>query len=73
MAYLGTLGGGPPRGYPSCMACRQPIADGQRATRIDFRTDPDGTGGLSGLYHTVCSRPYQSLARVVNMNVWGRF
>jgi len=47
--------------------------DGERSTRIDFQTDPDGMAGLSGLYHTACSRPYQSLARVVNMNLWGRF
>jgi hypothetical protein len=72
MAYFGTIGGEPPRRYPSCMACKQPIADGQRSTRIEFQTDPDGSAGLSGLYHTVCSKPYQSLARVVNMS-WGRF
>ena len=73
MAYLGTIGGGQPRRYPMCLACRQPIADGQRVTRIDFHSDPDGTGGLSGLYHVLCGKPYQSLARVVNMNPWARF
>jgi hypothetical protein len=72
MAYLRTLGGGPRR-YFSCMACKQPILDGQRATQVEFCTDPDGSAGLSGLYHAPCSRPYQSLARVVNMNPWGRF
>ena len=73
MAYYGTIGGGPPRRYPICMACKQPITDGQGSTRIEFQTDPDGSAGLSGLYHTPCSKPYQSLARVVNMNPWGRF
>jgi hypothetical protein len=72
MAYLGTLGGGPRRHF-FCMACKQPITDGQRATRIEFHSDPDGSGGLTGLYHTPCSKPFQSLARAVNMNPWGRF
>jgi hypothetical protein len=73
MAYFGTIGGGPPRGYPSCKACRQPIMEGERSTRIDFQNDPDGSAGLSGLYHVLCSKPYQSLARVMNLNIWGRF
>ena len=73
MAYFGTIGGDPPRRYSSCLACKQPIADGQHSTRVEFQNDPDGSAGLSGLYHTACSRPYQSLARVVNMNPWTRF
>jgi hypothetical protein len=73
MAYYGTIGGDPPRRYSSCLACKQPITDGQLSTRVEFQNDPDGSGGLSGLYHTSCSRPYQSLARVVNMNPWTRF
>jgi hypothetical protein len=73
MAYFGTIGGDPPRRYSSCLACKQPITDGQHSTRVEFQNDPDGSAGLSGLYHTACSRPYQSLARVVNMNPWTRF
>jgi hypothetical protein len=55
------------------MACRQLIWDGQPALRIDFNTDPDGTRGLTGMYHQQCSKPFQSLARVVNLNPWSGF
>jgi hypothetical protein len=73
MAYYGTIGGGPPRRYDSCLACKQEITPGQHATRVEFQNDPDGSGGLSGRYHMTCSKPYQSLARVMNMNPWARF
>jgi hypothetical protein len=55
------------------MACCQPIRQGQPATRVEFQTDPDGAQGLSGMYHLQCSKVFQSLARVVNMNPWGGF
>jgi hypothetical protein len=60
-------------GRPSCRACCQPIWQGQPATRVEFQTDPDGAQGLSGMYHLQCSKVFQSLARVVNMNPWGGF
>ena len=71
MAYLKTMEDGPGRPPLSCNACKRPIADEQQATRVDFQTDPDGARGLSGMYHTACSKVFQSLARVVNMNPWG--
>lgn len=55
---------------PSCRACKQPILEGERAMRISFHTDPDGARGLTGEYHLTCSKPFASLARVVNMNPW---
>jgi hypothetical protein len=58
-------------GNPWCRACREPIWQGQPATRVDFATDPDGSHGLTGMYHPKCSRAFQALARVVNMNPWG--
>lgn len=57
-------------GTPWCRACKQPILKIQRATRVDFQTDPGGERGLSGDYHVACSKPFASLARVVNMNPW---
>ena len=60
-------------GNPWCRACREPIWKGQPAARVDFQTDPDGSHGLTGLYHRECSKVFRSLARVVNMNPWGGF
>lgn len=57
-------------GDPWCRACKQPILKDQRATRVEFQTDPNGTDGLSGEYHLACSKPFVSLARVVNLNPW---
>jgi hypothetical protein len=58
---------------PWCRACRQLIGQAEPATRVYFQNDPDGMAGLTGIYHRQCSRRFQSLARVVNMNPWGRF
>jgi hypothetical protein len=53
------------------MACKQPILKHHRATRVEFQTDPHGIDGLTGDYHLECSRPFASLAHVVNLNPWG--
>jgi hypothetical protein len=53
-----------------CLACKQPILQEQRARRVEFQTDPSGANGLTGDYHLECSKPYASLARVVNLNPW---
>jgi hypothetical protein len=66
------LPGGEP-GFRWCRACRQPIVPGQPATQVHFPNDPEGAQGFTGPYHTECSRPFQSMARVLNMNPWGRF
>ena len=55
-----------------CRACKLPIFKTQRATRVEFHTDPGGTNGLSGDYHLSCSKPFSSLAHVVNLNPWAR-
>lgn len=65
-----TFEGGPQRN-PWCRACKQTIHNHQRATRVEFRTDPNGADGLTGDYHLECSKPYASLAYVINLNPWG--
>jgi hypothetical protein len=67
----GNGGGGPHE--PWCTSCRGPITAGQRSVRIDFANDPNGHRGLSGLYHEECSKPFQALARVVNLTSFSRF
>lgn len=67
----GGSGGGPEGPY--CTSCREPIVEGQRGVRIDFNNDPQGHRGLSGLYHEQCSKPFAALARVANLNWFGRF
>jgi hypothetical protein len=57
-------------GGPLCLSCKRPITEG--ATRVTFRTDPDGHKGLSGDYHLACSKPFASLAHVINLDPWGR-
>jgi hypothetical protein len=65
-------GGGDP--YEAwCSSCRNPITGGQRKVRVTFNTDPHGHKGLTGDYHAECSKPFESLARVVNMNPFGGF
>ena len=54
-------------GGPVCRACKEPIEDGERSTRIAFSHDADGRNGLTGEYHARCSRPFDSLARAMNM------
>jgi hypothetical protein len=58
-------------GHRWCRACKQPILKHHRATRVEFQTDPHGIDGLTGDYHLECSRPFASLAHVVNLNPWG--
>lgn len=58
---------------PWCTACSLPIADGEPVERIHFPQDPHGHEGLSGPYHQRCAKPFSSLARVCNLNIWGRF
>jgi hypothetical protein len=65
-------GGSGPNG-PFCTSCHAPITEGQRSVRINFNTDPHGYRGLSGLYHERCSKPFASLARVINMTWFSRF
>lgn len=67
-----SMPGGDPHG-PWCQACRRPIIQGEPVTRVHFQNDPKGAQGLSGTYHKQCSKPFQSLARVVNLNPWSRF
>jgi len=63
------FGGG--HGGPVCRACKKSIQEGERATRVSFNTDPDGARGLTGDYHLACSKPFASLAHVINLNPWG--
>jgi hypothetical protein len=62
-------GGG---GDCECLSCRQPILRDQASTHVAFASDPLGHRGLTGRYHLACSKPFASLARVVNMNPWRR-
>ncbi len=55
-----------------CNACGQPIGGDEPATRIDFASDPRGDKGLTGDYHRACGRPFQALARVVNLKPLAR-
>jgi hypothetical protein len=64
--------GGEPLG-PVCRSCRRSILHGQRAVPVRFSNDPDGSRGLTGVYHEPCSKPFLSLARAVNLNPWSRF
>ncbi len=52
---------------PSCRACKQPILEGEHSIRIAFESDPGGAKGLTGEYHASCSKPFDSLARALNM------
>lgn len=63
-------GGGEPRGS-WCTSCKSPIRKGQRSVRIHFDNDPHGHRGLTGEYHEACSKPFQSLAHVINLNPFG--
>jgi hypothetical protein len=56
MAY-GAEFGGDPRG-PWCRGCKRPITPGEPTTRMCFHEDPDGSRGISGVYHGECARPY---------------
>ena len=65
-------GGSGPHG-PFCTSCQGLISDDERKVRIHFNNDPHGHRGLSGLYHDACSKPFASLAHVINMTSFGRF
>ena len=66
-------GGGPPPG-PSCKRCILPIQEGEPTERIHFANDPERKySAFNGLYHARCAQPYLSIARILNLNPWGRF
>jgi hypothetical protein len=71
MAYDASSDRDPRGGW--CLACRQPLENGEPTVRIDFQSDPDGHRGLSGYYHRLCSKPFRELAKVINLNPWARF
>ena len=58
----GFFGGGPEG--PSCKACKQPIFQGQPATRVEFGGNAHD---MSGDYHQACSKPFASMARALSM------
>lgn len=59
-------GGGGENG-PWCRACKEPITESQKLVRVRFAHDPNGAKELTGPYHAGCSKPFDSLARAVNM------
>jgi len=52
---------------PWCRACKEPIQQGQRSTRVIFSNDPGGMRGLTGDYHAACSKPFASMAHALDM------
>ena len=72
MPLDGAFRGEEPRG-PWCSSCQAPITEGQRAVRVQFSTDPHGFRGLTGQYHEACSKPFASMAYVINMTSFRRF
>jgi hypothetical protein len=70
MPLDGTFRGEEPRG-PWCACCKEPITGGQRSVRVHFANDPHGFRGLTGEYHEACSKPFVSLAHVVNLKPFG--
>jgi len=71
MAFDPTFGGDPER--PWCRSCKLPIQKGQQSVHVRFQTEPLGDRGFTGTYHRACGRPFQSLARVINLNPWRGF
>jgi hypothetical protein len=57
---------------PICNACKRLIGN-QPAKWIEFASDPRGDRGLTGDYHAACSRPFEALARVINLRPFGSF
>lgn len=57
---------------PFCVRCNLPIGD-QPSLRLNFPQDPHGHDGLTGIYHTACSKPFAAFERILNMNPWARF
>ncbi|NEX91952.1 hypothetical protein [Caulobacter sp. 17J65-9] len=59
--------GGDPRG-PWCPKCKLPVMKGQPQTKMTFPEDPDGSRGMSGLWHGECSRPFwDTFSHVLDM------
>jgi hypothetical protein len=58
---------------PSCTCCNGPITTDQRSVHIHFATDPKGYRGMTGLYHEHCGKPFQAMARAINMLSFSRF
>jgi hypothetical protein len=58
---------------PWCASCKAPITKAQRSVRVQFDSDPHGFRGLTGEYHEPCSKPFASLAHVINVTKVGRF
>lgn len=72
MPLDGTFRGEEPRG-PWCAACKAPITERQRSVRVHFPNDPHGFRGLTGQYHEACSKPFRSLAHIINLTGLSRF
>jgi hypothetical protein len=70
MPLDGSSFGGGASGRRWCRACRQEILKNQPSTRVEFQSDPNGTDGLTGDYHLQCSKPFVSIARVLNLKPW---
>ena len=66
MAFDMTRGGG---SYHAdfCKGCGQPILDGQPTTTVRFIDNQYES--FNGLYHAQCSRPWASLARILNWRI----
>ena len=54
---------------PVCRSCGGLIVEKKAEVKIAFQHDPDGTRGLTGSYHKTCSKPFQSLARLINLRL----
>jgi hypothetical protein len=66
MAYDASFFGGGWEGR-WCKACQQPITSGERFTHVNFEKQPHFTGH----YHEPCSRPFRSMAHILNANFGG--
>lgn len=67
MLLDGTYFEGGGHSSPWCRGCHQPIETNQPSTRIEFANDPHGVKGLTGQYHVACSKPFKSMAHVINL------
>ena len=52
-----------------------PVRPHEPSTRMHFHEDPEGTLGMSGLWHGECARPYWDKVTPVldKLKNWGRF
>jgi hypothetical protein len=64
--YLQDAAKGGGFGSAWCLSCKEPILDGERATRVEFASDPAGVRGLTGDYHFACAKPFASMANAIN-------